>query len=94
MNTAVSTYTSIVYRPVPTPPKITSPSRIKVIGTAPPSGVNESCMALTAPHEVPVVMAANKVDATTPKRVSLPSKLPTSVATPAAVSLGFGVSSA
>lgn len=33
----------------------------------PPSGVNESCMALTAPHEAAVVMAANSPDSAMPK---------------------------
>jgi len=42
----------------------------------PPSGVNESCMALTAPHEAAVVMVANNADAAIPKRVSLPSMFP------------------
>ena len=67
---------SMPYRPVPTPPKTTSPSCIWNSGTKPPSGVNESCMALTAPQEVAVVMVANSAEAAMPKRVSLPSMLP------------------
>ena len=51
---------SMPYRPDPTPPKATSPSWIRNIGTKPPSGVIESCMLLTAPVDVAVVTAANK----------------------------------
>ena len=45
-------------------------------GTKPPSGVKLSCMALTAPHEAAVVIAANSAEAAMPKRTSLPSMLP------------------
>ncbi len=45
-------------------------------GTAPPSGVKLSCMALTAPHEASVVTVANKAELAMPKRTSLPSMLP------------------
>ena len=46
------------------------------MGTMPPNGVKESCMAFTAPQEAAVVMTANRVDALIPKRASLPSILP------------------
>ena len=75
-NTAITAYTSIPYKPEPTPPKITSPNWICAIGTSPPSGVKESCMLFTAPQEAPVVMVANRAELTMPKRVSLPSMLP------------------
>ena len=39
----------------------------------PPYAVNESCIALTAPVDVPVVAEANTADIGTPKRTSLPS---------------------
>ena len=45
-------------------------------GTRPPSGVNESCIALTAPFEAAVVVAAKSAELAMPKRVSLPSMLP------------------
>ena len=76
MNTPTMAKISMEYRPVPTPPNTTSPSCIWNSGTKPPSGVNESCMALTAPHEVAVVTVANSAEAAMPKRVSLPSMLP------------------
>ena len=75
-NTAITAYTSMPYRPEPTPPKTTSPSWICAIGTSPPSGVKESCMLFTAPQEAAVVMVANSAELTMPKRVSLPSMLP------------------
>ena len=39
-------------------------------------GVNESCIAFTAPHDAAVVIVANNDEATIPKRTSLPSILP------------------
>ena len=60
MNTAISAKTSMPYRPEPTPPNTTSPSWISTIGTMPPSGVSESCIALTAPQLAAVVMVANR----------------------------------
>src|SRR5579872_1465213 len=45
-------------------------------GTMPPTGVNESCMLFTAPHEVPVVTVAKRDELTMPNRTSLPSMLP------------------
>ncbi len=94
MNTARMAYTSMPYRPEPTPPKTTSPSWIRNIGTSPPSAVSESCIALTAPHEAAVVMVANSAEATMPKRVSLPSMLPTAWSTPRWASIGLACSSA
>ena len=46
MNTAMMAKISMPYRPEPTPPNTTSPSCIRHIGTRPPSGVNESCIAV------------------------------------------------
>ena len=46
------------------------------IATPPPGAVNESCMELTAPVDVPVVAAPNSADAAVPKRTSLPSIAP------------------
>ena len=43
MNTARRTKTSMPYRPAPTPPGETSPSRMLTSGTAPPPGVKLSC---------------------------------------------------
>lgn len=43
------------------------------IGSMPPSAVNESCAALTAPVEVPVEVVANRAVPGMPKRTSLPS---------------------
>ena len=94
MNTARMAYTSMPYRPEPTPPNTTSPSCIRNIGTKPPSAVSESCMALTAPHDAAVVMVANSDEATMPKRVSLPSILPTVWSMPRLVSIGLACSSA
>src|SRR5258707_400438 len=48
---------------------MTSPSWMLISGIMPPSAVNESCMALTAPHEPAVVMTANSAEATRPKRM-------------------------
>src|SRR3978361_162016 len=62
------------------------------IGTKPPSAVNEPCIALTAPHDVSVVIVANSADAAMPKRASLPSQLPP--ATPSACTMGLPAASA
>ena len=61
-------------------------------GTRPPSGVNESCIELTAPHDVSVVTVANSAEAPMPKRHSLPSMLPP--ATPSACTSGLPAASA
>ena len=58
MKTVSTTITSMPYRPAPTPPKTTSPSWMLTSGTRPPSGVNESCIAFTAPHDASVVTVA------------------------------------
>ena len=55
MNTATMANISMPYRPLPTPPNTTSPSCISHIGTRPPSGVNEPCMAFTEPLDAAVV---------------------------------------
>ena len=46
------------------------------MATPPPSGMKQSCMALTAPVPAPVVTAANSGVRRLPKRTSLPSMLP------------------
>src|SRR6202046_3936605 len=76
MNTERITQTSIPYTPAPTPPKITSPNIKLIKGTIPPSGVNESCMELTAPQLVSVVTVANNAEVATPNRTSFPSRFP------------------
>jgi hypothetical protein len=55
---------------------INSPSWMLTSGTRPPSGVNESCMLLTAPHEASVVTVAYSAELAIPKRTSFPSMLP------------------
>ena len=70
------------------------PSSMLKSGTSPPSGVNESCIALMAPVLVPVVAAAKKALIATPKRVSLPSILPAVGSTPISVSKGLPAASA
>ena len=76
MNTVNTTKTIMPYRPLPTPPKTISPSCMFTSGTRPPSGMNESCIELTAPHDVSVVTVANSAEAATPKRHSFPSMFP------------------
>src|SRR5208283_1848982 len=76
MKTERITNTSIPYIPAPTPPKITSLSMRLIRGTIPPSGVNESCIELTAPQLVSVVTVAKSAEFATPKRTSFPSRLP------------------
>ena len=62
--------------------------------TPPPNGVIESCEAITAPVDVPVVEAAKAALAGMPKRTSLPSMLPPSTAVPATASTcGLGCAS-
>ena len=75
MKTVSTTKMIMPYKPLPTPPKMISPSCMFTNGTRPPSGMNESCMELTAPHDVSVVTVANKADVAAPKRHSLPSIL-------------------
>ncbi len=81
-NTASRANTRMPYRPEPTPPGTTSPSCIRNSGTMPPSGVKLSCMAITAPSDVAVVVTANREDTAVPKRTSLPSMLPMAGSTP------------
>ncbi len=76
MKTVKTTKTIMPYRPLPTPPKTISPSCMLTSGIKPPSGVNESCIELTAPHDVSVVTVAKSADAETPNRHSFPSMLP------------------
>ncbi len=54
------------------PPQIALTSMF-TIGTAPASGLSESCMPLTEPLETWVVMAAHRPVPSAPKRTSLPS---------------------
>ena len=42
----------------------------------PPSGVNESCIAFTAPQLASVVTVAKSAELAMPKRTSFPSMLP------------------
>jgi hypothetical protein len=79
MKTASRTKRSIPYSPEPTPPKTTSPSIMFAIGTAPPRPVSESSAAFTAPVDVTVVIAVHSDEPATPKRVSLPSRLPPAI---------------
>src|ERR1039458_961053 len=74
MNTAKRTYKRIEYRPVPTPPKITSLADRLAKGTAPPMPVNDSSALLTAPQEVTVVTTSKSAEPAIPKRCSLPSR--------------------
>ncbi len=62
--------------PAPTPPGETSPSIMLTRTVPPPTGVKESCAALTAPVEVPVVNTANIDESQVPNWVSLPSIAP------------------
>ena len=48
-----------------------SPSCMSQSGTSPPSGVNESCIALTEPLEAAVVAVAQSAEFTTPNRTLL-----------------------
>ena len=76
MNTAMMAKTNMPYSPLPTPPKMTSPSCMSHIGINPPSGVKESCMELTLPLVAAVVAVAQIADWAMPKRSSLPSMFP------------------
>lgn len=90
----------MLYRPEPGPPNTTSPVCISAIGTRPPSGVNESCIASTAPSPLLVDTVAYSADDTIPKRVSFPSMLPpgwladATVSMPGALSAGPAACSA
>ena len=63
-------------------------------GTNPPMGVKLSCMALTAPQEASVVTVANSAESKMPKRVSLPSMLPSAWTTPLRYKFGLPSASA
>ncbi len=54
------------------PPQI-APTSMFTIGTAPASGLSESCMPLTDPLVTWVVTAAHSAVPSEPKRTSLPS---------------------
>ena len=54
--------------------------------------MNESCIELTAPHDVSVVTVAKSAEAETPKRHSFPSMLPP--ATPSWWTIGLPADSA
>ncbi len=71
-NTATMTKISMLMKPTPTPPKMLF-SHMPTSGISPPSGVNESCIALTDPFDVTVVVTAHSADRPAPKRTSLPS---------------------
>src|ERR1700722_1289237 len=76
INTERITKTIIPYNPEPTPPNTTSPSMMLTSGTIPPRGVNESCIAFTAPQLASVVTVAYNAELVIPKRTSLPSMFP------------------
>ena len=88
-NTATMTYISMFRNPAPMPLKSTL-SIISDIGTSPPSGLKLSCMQLTEPLDVAVVIAAQVAEATGPSRTSLPSMLPPwRTGRPAVAALGW-----
>jgi hypothetical protein len=57
-------------------------------------GVNESCIALTAPQEASVVIVAKSAELKMPKRTSLPSMFPSAAATPSFWWIGLPEASA
>ncbi len=67
---------SMPYRPEPVPPGAISPNMMSSSAMPPPIAVNESCAESTAPVEVSVVEAANRLEPGMPKRTSLPSIAP------------------
>ena len=71
-NTATMMKMSMLMNPTPTPPKMLF-SHMPIIGIRPPSGVIESCIELTDPFDVTVVVTAQSADRGAPKRTSLPS---------------------
>ena len=56
--TETKTKTSIVYRPLPMPPKITSPMCMLNSSMKPDRGIIESCWQLLAPSAVMVTLLA------------------------------------
>ena len=79
---------SMLMKPTPTPPKMLL-SHMPIIGISPPSGVSESCIALTDPFDVTVVVTAHSADRPAPKRTSLPSIEPVDWSTPIAAIAGL-----
>ena len=71
-NTATMTKISMLMKPTPTPPKMLL-SHMPMSGIRPPSGVSESCIALTDPFDVTVVVTDQSADSPEPNRTSLPS---------------------
>ena len=59
------------------------------IATRPATGLSESCIALTEPFEVCVVIDAHSADAVGPKRCSLPSMFGPAVASAVVATLGW-----
>ncbi len=74
MKTATMTKISMLMKPTPTPPKMLL-SHMPTSGISPPRGVSESCIALTDPFDVAVVITAHSADSPAPKRTSLPSMI-------------------
>ena len=87
-NTATMTKMSMLMKPTPTPPKMLF-SHMPIIGIRPPSGVSESCIALTDPFDVTVVVTDQSADRPAPKRTSLPSIEPVDWSTPIAAIAGL-----
>src|SRR5450830_1484925 len=98
-NTVSRAYWIRLIKPTPSPPN-TQLSIICAMGTKPPMGISESCMALTEPVVAPVVVAMNRLVSAMPKRSSLPSILPplwvadSSWSTPSRVNSGLPACSA
>ena len=78
-----------MYRPLPVPPGVTSPSIMPVIGPKPPIGLYESVELSTAPSEVWVIETLNSALVVSPKSEFLPSVLPTVECTPAVATAGL-----
>ena len=70
--TAMTMKMNMLMKPTPTPPKMLF-SHMASIGIRPPSGVSESCMPLTDPFDVAVVLTAQSAVRAAPNRTSLPS---------------------
>ena len=87
-NTATMTKISMLMKPTPTPPKMLL-SHMPTSGIRPPSGVIESCIELTDPFDVTVVVTAHSADRPAPKRTSLPSIEPVDWSTPMAAIAGL-----
>ena len=82
-------YISMFSNPAPMPLKTTL-SIIIAIGTRPAIGLRLSCMLLTEPFEVAVVIAAQVAEATGPSRTSLPSMFgPAATGRPSVAALGW-----